>query len=200
MSNPMFISIVRGNRVTNYLGLFADRVKFGHDYTYVQLGLGYVQAHPAETLREMLRAFLCSVPDASGINYNNVDDWLTGPRKRDKIPFFGRSSTELQQSLGTEWGRNQVHFDIWVRILDAQFPKGTAFYNDSIRFPNEAGWIRSRGGLIFLVVDPRKRDDGDEHISEHAWASIVPDQTIINDGDLIKLHRKTLLALESALG
>lgn len=156
-------------------------------------GLGYVQAHPAETLRDMLRAFLCSVPDATGIHYSNVDDWLTGTKKRDVIPFFGKTATQLQQTLGTEWGREHVSFDIWVRILDVQFPAGTLFYNDSIRFPNEAAWIRSRGGKIIKVVDSRRPDDGDSHVSERL--EIEPDRTILNDGSALELQLKTVQAL-----
>lgn len=37
MSDTTFLNLVRGNRVTNYLGLHEDQVKFGPDYTYVEL-------------------------------------------------------------------------------------------------------------------------------------------------------------------
>jgi len=160
------------------------------------LGLGYVQAHPAEPLRDMLRPLL----SAAGIPWDEHDDYLTGSRKRDIIPFFGKSSTELQQTLGTEWGRELVKPSLWTDLLDLAFPPETLVFNDSIRFKSEAEWIRSRGGKLIRIVDPRKPDDGDLHISEVEQNAIIADYILCNAGSIIDLHINTLRAVKTLVG
>jgi hypothetical protein len=50
-----FLNLVRGNRVTNYLGLFADSVKFGPDYTYVELAANTFANADGETTDKAIR-------------------------------------------------------------------------------------------------------------------------------------------------
>lgn len=73
-------------------------------------------------------------------------------------PFYGCSPRHLMQTLGTEWGRNLVHPDIWVLItgtrIEAKWMVNKAFdayVFDDLRFDNEAEWIKKQGGITVKV-------------------------------------------------
>lgn len=48
MSDSSFLKLIRGNRVTNYLGLHEDTVRFGPDYTYVEMPIMHLQGSGEE--------------------------------------------------------------------------------------------------------------------------------------------------------
>jgi hypothetical protein len=87
--------------------------------------------------------------------------------------------------LGTEWGRDLIHPDIWVIAARAQIERyGDAdIVFDDVRFENEASMIRELGGLI-IHVDRLGNDDNDRHRSEDGIYDQTADRFIDNDGDL----------------
>jgi hypothetical protein len=40
-------------------------------------------------------------------------------------------------TLGTEWGRDAVHPDLWVRLWAASGPRTSRVVVEDVRFPNE---------------------------------------------------------------
>ncbi|MFV1943450.1 deoxynucleotide monophosphate kinase [Pseudomonas luteola] len=79
-----------------------------------------------------------------------------GEAKEAVIPWLGKSSRQLQQLLGTEWGRKLVHPDIWLLLAEREWcrtltgpAKGLVI--GDIRFDNEAKWIKRNGGYIINV-------------------------------------------------
>jgi hypothetical protein len=154
----------------------------------------FYQLHPATPMRDMLRPFLRSFDIPDDMHYK----YLEGPLKREPIPGIGKSGTELQQSLGTKWGRESVSEDVWWKIQGRIYNrlKGTnqcqGFYSDSIRFLSEAKFMRERGGKLVRVVRPDFFADVApevaNHISETEQELIEVDATIYNDGDLSQLH------------
>lgn len=54
--------------------------------------------------------------------------------------------------------------DYWIRVLQADLPP-RAIVAD-VRYPNEAAWIKARGGLLVAVSGPCRRD-GDRRSPEH---------------------------------
>jgi hypothetical protein len=154
--------------------------------------LGDTRLHPATTLRDMLHVFLRDF----GLDEITRVEMLDGRLKRDIIPGLNCSPTHLQQTLGTEWGRVLVEDNIWLKILDKKIEyiksanTNFVFFNDSIRFHNEAEWMRSHYGKLIRIVDPRKKDDQDEHPSEQEGSSIEVDYTIINNGSIDILRDK----------
>jgi CRP/FNR family transcriptional regulator len=62
------------------------------------------------------------------------------------------------QTLGTEWGRQCMDADIWVRAWAARAALLTSAVADDVRFQNEADMIRNLGGVIIRVM----RSEGDE--------------------------------------
>ena len=59
------------------------------------------------------------------------------------------------QTLGTEWGRNMIGPDVWVRLtmhrVDDLLASGVNVIIDDVRFDNEAEAIRERDGQIVTL-------------------------------------------------
>ena len=66
--------------------------------------------------------------------------------------FGGRSPRELLQLLGTEFARNMVCQDVWVKAVEARIESNDQIVIDDVRFPNEAEMIREKGGKIIRVT------------------------------------------------
>jgi hypothetical protein len=100
---------------------------------------------------------------------------------------------QLFQTLGTDWGRNLVHPDLWISLLRRQWREiradpeyGGAVITD-VRMPNEAAWIRREGGLVIHVT----RDDRPavrQHVSEDPLPILEGDVSLPNNGTLDELH------------
>ena len=113
-------------------------------------------------------------------------------------PRFGKSPRQIMQYLGTEWMRNCIHPDGWVRIAAYRVQKyrqltqtlsaDTLVFSD-VRFENEANWIRSEGGQIWHLW----REDVPEispHVSELPLPIESGDQILINNGTLAELYEE----------
>lgn len=83
------------------------------------------------------------------------------------------------QTLGTEWGRRCLGDDFWLRVWEATRPFGPVVVDD-VRFPNEAEFLRARGGRIYRIE--RVGSIGDRHVSERAHLEIPVNGVIVNDG------------------
>ncbi|MNJ31628.1 hypothetical protein D3C77_262700 [compost metagenome] len=111
-------------------------------------------------------------------------------RKEQPIDWLGRSPRELMQALGTGWGRNLVHPDLWILLaeqnlefLDQTNDNASGFVISDLRFENEADFVRKRGGIVIHVL----RSDADEvnpHISESGIGIQDNDLVLHNDGAL----------------
>lgn len=108
-------------------------------------------------------------------------DWL------DRI-----TPRKLMQTLGTEWGR-AIHRDLWVlscmaRIAGAEKSAGgrLPWVIHDVRFSNEAGAIRDRGGVI-VRVDRGDPVDADDHASEQPLPDHLVDYTLDNSNDFAGL-------------
>lgn len=89
--------------------------------------------------------------------------------KEDLIAPFNVSIRRVFQSLGTDWGRNMIHPDIWLRMFERQYllqkKSGTQLVVvDDVRFDNEADMIISLGGTIIEVFGSPSA--ADHHVSE----------------------------------
>lgn len=73
------------------------------------------------------------------------------------IDWLGKSPRQLMQTLGTEWGREIVHPDLWVLVADQMWKKyqeigwGAGVVLSDVRFRNEAEWVLSQGGLLISL-------------------------------------------------
>lgn len=119
----------------------------------------------ADPMRDMLSALL----DTIGID----DGWMTDRDRKEKpIPELGLSYRTMAQQLGTEWGR-ALDRDFWLKIAGAKIAMCQKFGSkgvviSDVRFPNEAAWIKSQGGLIWKIIRP-----GVEPVRAHASEALV---------------------------
>ena len=116
---------------------------------YLEKRYNIARLHIAEPLRDMLYSLLADY----GIDHRLHFDYLEGALKEAVIPAIGKSGRDLQISLGTAWGREQVHPDLWAKLWGHRVDYCDATcMNDSVRFPNEEAEIRRRGGFTIMIV------------------------------------------------
>lgn len=115
--------------------------------------------------------------------------------KEAVIPWLGKSPRQLLQTLGTEWGRQSVSEDIWVRSLLERIKPwrdgGLLVVVTDVRFDNEAAAIADAGGEVWRVVRSGWRclsDEAARHSSEAGVSDHLVARTIDNDGTLDDLR------------
>ena len=76
---------------------------------------------------------------------------------------------EMQQKIGTEAIRNNIHNDAWVLSLFGTYKEDKDFWIiTDVRFKNEAEIIKKRGGIIIrLNGDPNNSRVGDDRNMSH---------------------------------
>lgn len=150
--------------------------------------------HAGFAMKAMLRAFYA----AQGVASDVIERKVEGQLKRTPCPYLGgKSPTEAQQTLGTEWGRHLVASDLWLaawqREASRRIAAGEGVINDSVRFENEAAAIRALGGVVIHIGGRRDPEVNPGHVSE---AGVRADLTVDNGGDL----GKTVAAVLDRLG
>jgi hypothetical protein len=124
---------------------------------------------------------------------------VAGLQKRDVkeavIPWLGKSPRQMLQSMGTEWGRDSIHPEIWVRIaMERAVPHlatGRGVVVTDVRFDNEAQAIINAGGEVWRVTraDWRCLDASTaDHKSEAGVSDHLIARTIDNSGSLDDLR------------
>ena len=111
--------------------------------------------------------------------------------KETQLPGIGKSPRQLMQTIGTEWGREMVHPDLWL-LLARRAIEDKLTYRDvvvsDVRFDNEAEMVRSMGGVIVHIT--RAGIGGvTPHVSESGVRMCVSDIRVCNDGDIAGLHK-----------
>jgi hypothetical protein len=97
---------------------------------------------------------------------------------------YGVTPRHMMQTLGTEWGRNLIDGDIWVKAF-ARLNAGMCVIVPDVRFENEADLVREHGVLIHLTG--RGGIEGN-HVSENAIEFKAGDIVIDNSRDLAWMH------------
>lgn len=115
-----------------------------------------------------LKGMLVELLVRAGVDDKTILRMLDGDLKETPHPALaGRTPRYALQTLGTEWGRDMMAPDFWVRqFLIAQDTArhiGMAVVCDDMRFPNEAQAIKDAGGLLVKIIRP----DAETH-STHA--------------------------------
>lgn len=149
------------------------------------LSLGYDRMSFADPLKAMVR---CITP-------------VTDKEARPEI-LCGKSLREVYQSLGTDWGRNMVGGDIWIRagrarieelmgdVLDSTI-RGIVI--DDIRFDNEAELVRAMGGVVAEITRPGTIQM--THASEAGVSRHLIDHTFHNGASEEELKQAVLAKL-----
>lgn len=121
--------------------------------------------------------------------------------KQEIIPWLGVSWRHLAQTLGTEWGRQCVHPELWLEVAARrmrQSQDGMHVVTD-VRFNNEAAMIRSLGGVVVHIQD-RRAEGTLQHVSEVALPILDGDVILHNDTESLEiLGDKLSIALRAWL-
>lgn len=130
-----------------------------------------------------LKAALRAIYEAAGLTPAQIVRRIDGDGKRSPCVILGgRTPTHAMQTLGTEWGRDLIHPDLWADLwryrAEAVLATGRAVLNDSVRFENEAAAIRALGGVVVRLVG-RSGDLAPAHASE---AGVGADFEVSNGG------------------
>lgn len=138
-------------------------------------GLYYKVAF-ADPLRNGLRAM-----------FGLSDTQMERPEKEQVLHAIGKSPRQLMQTLGTEWGRNLVHPELWTILALATIrshrDKGQRVVITDVRFENEAALVREMGGVVWHI----HRDSAGTphaHASESGVIRHGSDVAINNNGTL----------------
>lgn len=103
----------------------------------------------------------------------------------------------LTRTIGTEWGRELIHPDLWValalrRINEAWLlQRRTVFAICGTRFPNEAAAIRALGGEVWWVDRPgleHAAPAAPVHVSDQMLRLDDCDRVIVNSGTTADLR------------
>jgi hypothetical protein len=114
--------------------------------------------------------------------------------KEAVLPDIGKSPRQLMQTLGTEWGRQLVHPDLWLllaaqRIEQARRAGLPGIVFTDCRFVNEAWVARRNEGLVIQIVRPGC-DPVAAHVSEQGIPPHLVDAVVRNEGTLDELYEK----------
>ena len=151
---------------------------------------GFVQISLADPLRDGLKAML-------GL----TDEQLhRRDLKETPMDWLGKSPRELLQTLGTEWGREHVAPDFWLRVAERRIARIKAsspwlhiagIVLSDIRFENEADWLREQGGQVWHIKRneaPQLGSQAAAHRSEQHILAEAGEPHINNFGTLEALY------------
>lgn len=127
-------------------------------------------------------------------------DFYAGDREA-KLPWLGKSPRQLMQTLGTEWGRDCVHPELWTLLLERELTNTAAggwpgAVVTDVRFHNEADMLLRHGAELWHIVRPDFFPVGG-HVSEMADWESYPRRMILNDGSLDDLYRRLDLIMDT---
>lgn len=128
---------------------------------------------------------------------------LDRAQKEAVVDWIGRSPRALLQLLGTEFGRELVDPDIWVRCLEQRLGEISLLADDwvvvtDLRFPNELAWVRRKGGAVWWVerhgIAPVRA-----HASEQSVTAADCSRVIKNLGTLDDLATEVVRAVDELM-
>ncbi|MBJ2267865.1 deoxynucleotide monophosphate kinase [Pseudomonas sp. MF6772] len=144
--------------------------------------------HLARTYLLEQYAFADPLRDGLMAIFNLDPTDFEGDRKEQPLGWLDCSPRQLMQSMGTEWARNTVHPDVWVKLAEQNLEYMTkamgavlGFVVSDVRFENEAELIRRRGGTVIHILRPNALAVN-PHISEAGIAANSADLTLPNYG------------------
>lgn len=183
---PYIIGIVAGHMGSGKTEV-AKRLISEHNFAKVSF------AAPLKRMISSLLKDACASPSM-------INGLVNGDAKETPLPLFGGKSTrQLMQTLGCDWGRDEVDENLWVNIgmtnVSAMLCEGYSVVIDDVRFENEIKAIRQMGGLL-IYLDRETTEEYDSlpwdvkyHRSEGVFGPDDCDMTIYNRGTVEDLHK-----------
>lgn len=161
-------------------------------------GLGYQNVKFADPLKAMTRCFLQQI----GVPEDRLEDYVEGHLKEEPLTEYGfdnLTARKIMQTLGKEWGRDQIDPNLWTTIAARKartlIADGERVVIDDLRFPNEYDLVKNMGGEAWCVYNPRVPIGVSEHPSEGLLANHAFDKALINDGSIGELETAVVEAI-----
>ena len=126
------------------------------------------------------------------LGYSNPDAWeyVYGSKKEDILPEIGVTCRKIQQTLGSEWGRDNIREDIWLAIVKAKIKQ---YYwpvvIDDLRFPNEYAMLMDMRACLVKITRPGYVKEHD-HPSDGALDDYPFDIELVNDGTPEEMYER----------
>lgn len=166
------------------------------------LALGHTRFAFGDALKRMLQAI--------GLTHEHLHG--TQQQKAEPIEWLDYEVTprHMMQTLGTEWGRDLIHPQLWVMIMRRELlthlvnHRLNAVVTD-VRFENEAKMIRDLGGVIIHVQRPKPKKPWWQRLFSRTHRSERPpkvrqgDFVVQNTGTVEDLHRAVLAIVQQPL-
>lgn len=170
-----------------------------------RVGKDTAATYLSKQYRLMPIAFAQPIKDALTALGFRQETYDTDEQKNKVISWLGVSYRKLAQTLGTEWGRFNVHPELWLLLARNKVEAhkalgGTGVVISDVRFDNEADWIRAQGGLIIHMEGPARSGmavDGEGHASERGIRRELNDVVVSNNGSLDFLYRQLDTVMET---
>lgn len=151
---------------------------------YLKDKYGYQSVVLARTLKRMVGVFL----EDLGYSCDKIQRMIYGDLKEYIIPEIGKTTRELMISLGSSWGRTEVHPDIWVIIATRNLNSEINYISDDIRYENEYLNFKKAGFKIVRIENPRipiVKSECEGNLEDFEF-----DYKILNDSTLSSLYSK----------
>jgi len=136
----------------------------------------------------------------TGIDIKNFEDqsfketelgpqWNTNPAgKIGTVWACPMTVRQLLQKLGTDALRHNLHRNVWINALFADYVYNSKWIITDVRFKNEYESIKNKGGILIRVNRPgygtSMKALANDHISETELDGYDFDYTIENNGSL----------------
>ena len=153
---------------------------------------GFISIKFADILKNMLRTLYRSV----GLPEPDIERKIEGDLKECACPILlGKSPRWAMQSLGTEWGRDLIHQDLWAHIgvQRARYGNAPRVVFEDCRFLNEATMLRRELDAHIWRIEGRGQRAA--HVSEQEHYAIEANIEIANTGNLDYLKQQVATAL-----
>lgn len=165
---------------------------------------GFVRMRLADSLKAMLRTI--------GLTEAQIE----GDEKELPCALLGgKTPRHAMQTLGTEWGRNLIHAELWSNILRTQLVglmlsrPDIRVVVDDCRFPSEHAMLRGLGAEVWRLRRPsvevqlsalqralvRWGLSKQVHRSELFWPDMKADREVLNEGGFVDLRARINLAV-----
>lgn len=146
------------------------------------------RVHVKDVLGECIAPMLLRL----GVSVPELHDYVYGAKKDAPLPLAPElSAVKLLQAQGNGFLLDCGDPMLAQRLVLDKFPETIPVVNESLRYPREAAYLKSRGLFIVRITRPgydgKRTLDGALHESERGALEIDADAEILNDGDLSKL-------------
>ncbi len=150
-------------------------------------------------------AFALPIKQACEVMFGFTHDQMYDTVIKERVdPFWNFTPRKAMQLLGTEFGREMLRDDVWIRRAEMEHRKNLSQNKGTViadvRFENEAEWIRAQPNslIIYLSAPNLQKDERYQHPSEAGISRHDNDLYIVND----KSHglKPLFMTLETHLG